>query len=511
MLGIDPASVEVVHRDLPALRDLVLIDCPDPDTSEDDAASAGVGPETRQGESGDVAHPFGPHASHPPGSNLARLRAILPKCDVLLVTATQQKYRSGRVADELTAAACGAQIVFAQTHAAIEDDVRADWRRVLADRHQPDHIFLVDSLQALGDAQAGLQPRGEFAALLDRLTRQMAGTAAARIRRANFLDLAAETLDACQSRLDQAMPAVGQLRTAVAEHRGLLGEQFVRKMRAELLANRRQWERCLLGQTASRWGFSPFSLVLRAYQGLGALLTGAMLFRAKTPAQMALLGTVGGLRSWQAHRARQKAENALDQTAASGWEPGELRKASLIVEGFAGEAGLPRRDASHDDIRREADAAAAGFVARVSGEVDAVISRLAQRHAGWFVRWLYEALLAFMLGLLLYRLGKNFFYDSWFAPKPSPMFGMEFYVSAGFWLIVWCLLLLWSFCDRLRRGLRGEVDRLAENWRDTSSVAGLFAGLDDEAHRCERFRQDLIAMRRDVTNLRRQLATPCDA
>ena len=38
-------------------------------------------------------------------SNLARLRAILPKCDVLLITATQQKYRSARVADELAASA----------------------------------------------------------------------------------------------------------------------------------------------------------------------------------------------------------------------------------------------------------------------------------------------------------------------------------------------------------------------------------------------------------------------
>ena len=36
MLGIDPASVELVQRDLPALRDLVLVDCPDPDTTEEE-------------------------------------------------------------------------------------------------------------------------------------------------------------------------------------------------------------------------------------------------------------------------------------------------------------------------------------------------------------------------------------------------------------------------------------------------------------------------------------------
>ena len=68
MLGIDPDSVHLVERDLPVLHDLVLLDCPDPDTTED-ASRAGQQPR--------------------PG-----LRELLPHCDVLLVTTTQQKYRS---------------------------------------------------------------------------------------------------------------------------------------------------------------------------------------------------------------------------------------------------------------------------------------------------------------------------------------------------------------------------------------------------------------------------------
>ena len=104
MLGIDPAQVEVVGCDLPALADLVLLDCPDPDTTEDTQSAA---------------------------TNLARLRAILPHCDVILVTATQQKYRSARVSDELAAAASGARLVFVQTHADCDPDIRDDWRRVL--------------------------------------------------------------------------------------------------------------------------------------------------------------------------------------------------------------------------------------------------------------------------------------------------------------------------------------------------------------------------------------------
>ena len=142
------------------------------------------------------------------------------------MVATQQKYRSARVADELAAAAPGARLVFVQTHSDHDADIRDDWRHCLktanvgqisnlplddmslrgeqtasptgqhgALSHAYGHLFFVDSLAALADAQQGRAPRGEFAALIDLLTRQFAGDAAARIRRANFLDLAAEALE----------------------------------------------------------------------------------------------------------------------------------------------------------------------------------------------------------------------------------------------------------------------------------------------------------------------------
>lgn len=90
MLGIDPAVVELIHRDLPTLRDLVLVDCPDPDTSEDSVEEADVaeGDAGRRAEH-DENHrhretlPIGATVSS--GGNLDRLRNILPHCDVLLV------------------------------------------------------------------------------------------------------------------------------------------------------------------------------------------------------------------------------------------------------------------------------------------------------------------------------------------------------------------------------------------------------------------------------------------
>ena len=330
MLGIDSAGVEVIHCDLPALAELVLIDCPDPDTTEGGqedphqvAAAAAASAETPR---------CGP-AEAPPGTNLAALRRILPHCDVLLVTTTQQKYRSARVAEELAAAAAGARLVFVQTHADEEEDIRTDWRQVLAAQYVPGHVFLVDSLAALADAQAALAPRGEMAALEDLLTRQLAGAAATRLRRANFLDLAEQTLQSCRQRLDAAAPAVERLLSAVEEQRAILAERLAAETRAELHNSRRSWENRLLGEVASRWGLSPFALVLRIYQGLGGLASGVLLFRARSPAQLALWAPppapgLEGKSPAAASRSRRPAGGGRllgpDRTAVGGHRPGRL-------------------------------------------------------------------------------------------------------------------------------------------------------------------------------------------
>jgi hypothetical protein len=520
MLSIESESVELLHRDLPILRDLVLLDCPDPDTTEEETyfplptnlrSVPGEGQGVREDASNSAALTPSPS---PKGrgenfnSNLARLRKILPHCDVLMVVTTQQKYRSARVSEELAAAAAGAKLVFVQTHADCEDDIRTDWHRLLADRHEVGHIFLIDSLAALDDAQRDLQPRGEFAALVDLLRRQLAGAAAARIRRANFLDLLAETLERCRRRLDESQPGVEQVLNAIADGRGKLAAILAKQMNAELLSSRRPWENRLLQQTAARWGLSPFSLVLRIYQGFGTLALGALLFRARTPAQMALWGTLEGVRALQRHQKEKAAERGLDRLAAGCWDDAEIRRAAMILEGYASEAGLSRDSASPETVAAEAERAGSNFIARASAELESLVAKLAGRHAGWFTRGMYEILFLSMLGWLLYRLGKNFFYDSWLAPQPVAVHGLEFYLAAGFWLVLWCLLLLWMFTARLRRGLRRELDRLAETWRQPSTAAELFTHLEATCRRIRQFRGDLEILEQEVRNLQKQVSSP---
>ena len=480
-LGIDPRAVELVRRDLPELRDLVLIDCPDPDTTENPDAE---------------------------DTNLWRLRQLLPHCDVLLVTTTQQKYRSARVAEELAAAASGARLVFVQTHADEDDDIRDDWREVLGRQYATGHIFFVDSLQAAADVHNNIEPRGEFAGLLDLLTRQLAGAAPARIRRANFLDLVDQALIACAKKIDAAEPKVERLRQAVVEQRQVLAARLAKQMNDDLQANRRQWESRLLGKVASRWGFSPWSLVLRAYQSLGGLLSSSLLLRARTPAQIALWGTFEGARTWRKRRQQRLADKGAARTVSGCWDETELRAASVVLRGHAIEAGLDREAAALQTIADEAADAGGAFVEEAAGELEALLGRLSERHTGWFIRWRYELLLLAMVGLLLFRLGKNFFWDSWLAPNPAPVFGLDFYLSATFWLVLWCLILLWAFTHRLRRGLRREIAELAQTWTSADTAAGVFAQLESDCENIERFRQELVLLQQEVVGLEKRLATP---
>lgn len=485
LLGIPPEAVELRQLDAPALRDLVLLDCPDPDTTEDDDT---------------------------PLSNTARLRELLPHCDVLLVTSTQQKYRSARVNDELAVAAAGARLIFVQTHADVNDDVRDDWRRHLLDTFTPGEMFLVDSNAALRDALAGLAPQGDFARLWQLLQHELSGSAVHRIRRANVLDLLDEALVHCDRRLSDTLPGLAQLEQAIAEQRAKLAARLAAQMNDELLATRRSWESRLLGEVTGRWGLSPFALVLRAYHGLGGMLSGAALWRVRTPAQLALWGALEGARRLKNHADERTADDAGSRAVAGSWDDAELRTAAIIVEGYTRDAGLtPARD-SAALVVREATEAGQQFVTRAAGDLQAIVERVAARQSGLLIRLGYEFWLCVMLGVLVYRLGKNFFYDSWLAyelgqiAEPQPLLGVDFFLAAGFLLTLWCGLLVTLFTRRLRRGLRAEITRLAESWRQASSAGSLFADIEQQIRAVRRSRDELHRLLAETHRLQTAVA-----
>ncbi|MEY3459911.1 MAG: hypothetical protein RL215_3068, partial [Planctomycetota bacterium] len=350
----------------PVLRELILIDCPDPDTSEGVEA----------------------------GSNLSRLRSILPQCDVLLYVSTQQKYRSARVSQELLEAAAGCRIVFVQTHADQDVDIREDWRRILEANYSVADMFFVDSRRALLEQQQGLSPSGDFRRLQELLSSQLGAARRVSVRRANVLDLLEEVLRVSQSDYAGVLPEVDRLRGVLDE----LREEQLRRMSGllagELLESRSLWERRLLEAVTELWGFSAFSAMLRLYTGFGGAVASLSFFRARTSAQAALVGAFQGARWLRARVQEQTAEAGLERLADLGPDDGELQEARLRIGGYVRSAQVEYPDVTErrdpGELRRQAVVLEGRFLSDARRSVDHLIGEVASRHSGRFQRVFYE-------------------------------------------------------------------------------------------------------------------------
>ena len=132
-LALDEVGARVVTSDSAAVANIVLVDCPDPDTQGPGTVLAG-GVQLPDGGTGlsvggTKLSVGGTKRPSEHNHNRDLLERILPACDVLLLVATAQKYRSWSVASEVAAFAPGRPLLFVQTHASRDADIRDDWRR----------------------------------------------------------------------------------------------------------------------------------------------------------------------------------------------------------------------------------------------------------------------------------------------------------------------------------------------------------------------------------------------
>lgn len=474
-IGIETERLDVRTVEAPILRDIVVLDCPDPDTS--DAATA--------------------------GSNLAILRSVLPQCDVLIYTSTQQKYRNARIIDELADAAAGCRIVFVQTHAEMDSDIRDDWKKYLSEKYDVPEMFFVDSVRALQEQQDNYRPSGEFGRLLDMLGRELQASRRVEIRRANLLELLQEALDDCQQRYRRKQPAVEALLQTLEQQRAELKSALSKQLCDDLLVNRSLWESRLLSSITDKWGFSPFSAVLRFYNGLGAFIASFTLFRARTSAQMALIGAVQGARWFRSRSEEQEAESSLERLSTFGIRDQQLQESRLVISGHLREAGLDT-DASQDrqdlsDLRRRAASVEDEFLGDARRVIDESIEQLAVANTGWFTKAKYEVLFLLYVLFLVGRVGYNFFWSSFLGPvvsdvPPEELLAVDFYIPALIFFVLWSGLLVTVFTMRLRRGLLKRVQRFADRLAESTLSHGLFPDVESACHRVERDQQMLGAL-----------------
>ena len=465
------AHFHIERRDNPQLEQMMILDCPDPDTTDTD------NPETRH------------------NSNLDKLRRALPFCDILLVTATQQKYRSRRVLDELTAIAPGVRLVFVQTHADRDVDIREDWKKSLENDYEMGQMFFVNSLKPDDDANNN---GGALKELRQLLTRDLNEEAAIRIRQANYFGLAEEAVEDCQQTIENSWLPVSKLRERISEERHRFGKRMANKIRSELIRDRRTWESKILGRVSAQWGYSPFSLLLRFYQGLGAILSGALLTRVRSPIQLALWGSLEGVRRFQNRRPPKNL--ALPEFSVE--ELNQLKESALILTGFATDAHIPVQHCQPSVVQSESKQAAETLLNEISAELEMVTDRLAHRYQRLWFRCLYEILLSMMLLYVLVQPAYNFFYDApWNGAK---YLGIEFYVAALIWLSLWCVLLLFFFTMILRRGIEHSIKKTSLAWYRLPALERLYASLESETTQILTFRDELEAIKERIDRINQQ-------
>jgi hypothetical protein len=479
LLGLPLEEVDVTRADTPLLRDIVIIDCPDPDTSETETA----------------------------GSNLARLHHLLPFCDVLLYTSTQQKYRSARVVDELATAATGCRLVFVQTCADLDEDIRDDWRSQLDGRYQVPEIFFVDSLRALREQQSDRRPTGDFRRLQELLSSELAASHRTQIRRANLVDLVLGALDRCREHVSRHAPEIERLRVGLEDQQRRLIELMSDRLREELLTSRGLWERRLIAAVTQRWGLSPFSAALRVYNGLGGLIASAGLWRARSSAQMALVGAVQSAR-WIAARTQElEGESRLDRVAALGLDDGILRESQMVISGFVHDARIDARlvqDGNFDRLRNQAVRVEDRFLGDASRRIDKLIDDLATRHAGLATRIAYEVLLFAMLAYVIGWPAYNFFYaHPW---QGKALIPVDFYIHGAIYVALWSGILVMLFTRRLRTGLVQRVGELARQTAESRLSAALFPDLEQALAGIHQQRERLEALALSAGELRREIA-----
>ena len=483
-LNLPLEQFEIARVESSVLRDVVILDCPDPDTNEAETS----------------------------GSNLEMLRRVLPHCDVLLYASTQQKYRSARVLEELDVASSGCRLIFVQTHADTDEDIRDDWRSLLGDRYEVPDVFFVDSVTALAEQQAGQRPSGDFARLQDLLTTRLAAVQRIQIRRANLLDLTSATLAKCREQLGEFDPAIAALEEALATHRQRLTLEMSRELKSQLGACSHLWEQRILSQVTTLWGASPFSVLLRVHSGFGALLTSASLYRARSGAQLALIGAMQGTRWLSARQRDRSAEGRFEELATLGINDHLVREARLLISGNLMDTKLdpalvdpkPGEDARLETARFES-----GFLENAKQRIDDTIERLAKRNSGMLARVWYETLFMSFVAYVLFRAGKNFFWDT-FVDSTAKVLPFDFYISAGLFFVLWSVILVMSFCRRLKRGLSSEITAMADEMAAEKLTSGLFPDLEAALQNVHNDRRRLEEMSETCQRLRGGVATSPD-
>jgi energy-coupling factor transporter ATP-binding protein EcfA2 len=484
-LPLDAMGGRVVRSDAAAVANIVLVDCPDPDTQPGAAA----------GRAGDPPRPSDTNR------NRELLEAVLPACDVLLLVATAQKYRSWIVAREVQAFAPGRPLLFVQTHAGRDPDIRTDWRRELESQgFQVPRIFRLDGVEAVRRATAGLEPEPGFRELTAAIEEELVGRAARRVRRTGALDLAGWFTRQARGRLAPLREPVAQFAAGVEAERARLEGILARAVGGKLRASRAAWQRLVTDEVVDRWHGGPFATFLHVLAALGSFWSrvrpGSGVIGRLLAGQSPAVASGGG--GWQA-------------VAELGLSEAEVEQSRSIVAGLAARAGVAEPLVGRARLDPARVPATAGALLDRTGHwlaagIDQLVADRRGRAGGPLLHWIFEILFTGLFVAVIGRAGWKFFHDHLWLGRP--MDGGGFLQEACVWLLLWGLLLRWVVFALVRAGLDRDITALVGRLPAAKLVDPLLADFADAAGRTRTFLDDGERLGREAERIATALDEP---
>ncbi len=480
-LPVEAMRGRVVRSDSPAVANIVLVDCPDPDTQPLVAGGPGSRPSD---------------ANH----NRDLLEAVLPACDVLLLVATAQKYRSWVVAREVAAFAPGRPLLFVQTHASRDPDIRADWRRELESQgFSVPRIFRLDGVEAARRTAAGLEPEPGFRELTDAIDAELVGRAARRVRRTGALDLACWFTRQARTQLAALRQPTEEFAAGVQAERARLEGILSQAVGTKLRSSRSAWQRLITDEVVDRWHGGPFAMFLHVIAAIGSFWT-----RIRPGG-----GVIGRLLAGQS--AVPAGGSGWQAVAELGLSEAEVEQSRSILAGLAARAkvaeplvGRARLDATR--VQQTAATLLERTGQWLGTGIEQLVTERRGRVGGPLLHWIFEALFSALLITVLVRAGWNFFHGHLWEGRPVD--GAGFLQEAFVWVILWGLLLRWGVFALVRAGLDRDITALVSRLPAAKLVDPLLADFEEAARDVRSYLDDGDRLGREADALAATLAEP---
>jgi hypothetical protein len=493
-LPVEVMNARVVRSAAAAVANIVLVDCPDPDTQAEPRPGGAAAPGSQS-----------PGPARPSDTNHNRdlLEAVLPACDVLLLVSTAQKYRSWVVAREVAAFAPGRPLLFVQTHASRDPDIREDWRRELETQgFLVPRIFRLDAVEAAARTGAGLEPDAGFRELVEAIDAELVGRAARRVRRTGSLDLAGWFLRQSGESLAGLREPVAQLTAGVAGERTRLEGILAKAVGGRLRASRAAWQRILTAEIVERWHGGPFATFLHAVEAVAGLWP-----RMRAAGS----GLVGRLLAGQAVAAIPAGQGGWQAVEELGLSAAEVEQSRSVLAGLAARARVDEPLVGRARLDEATVTSTVGTLlertaAWLSSGIDRLVAARRGRIDGPVFRWVCEALFSGLLVAVLVRAGWNFFVGHLWQGRVVD--GGGFLQEAVVWLILWGFLLRWIAFARVRVGLDGDIQSLVGRLPEARLTDPLLADFAAAAAATSRFIETGDRLAHDHEALVARLAEP---